>query len=279
MLGDCITEDDLIKAETLLDAFYEQFSTLYGKGSCGLNVHNIGAHMVFYVRMWGPLWSWSCFAFEDWNAALLQSVHGTGNVTKQCLRMIEIQLKMNCVNTDSMPSGGARCYILKMKKRHKSWTVKHVDEDVSVAGALKTCTDLSDDEISFILNETGCQNIQSFKKALRVEVDNQKLYSEEYSRMTKRICNVVRCKNGQLRKIMYFLVNSDTKSVLAYGSKLEVHHDSFIFSSQHIIRVTEATGKVIFPVKDIAEKVFFMCVDGHYYVACMPNSIGHSIFK
>lgn len=281
LLGDTITEYDLLKAERLLDSFYEQFPNLYGQGSCGLNVHNIGAHMVFFVRMWGPLWSWSCFAFEDWNAALLQSVHGTGDVTKQCLRMIELQLKMNCFNTDSIAHGETRSYIIKMKKRSKTWSVTPYNERVATAGALKPFTNVDEDEISFILKETGCDSILSFKKALRVQVDNQKLYAEEYNRMKKRICNVVRCKNGQLRQIKYFLICTKLNSVLAFAEKIEIHHESFICveDSHHIIRVNEASGKDIFPVENISEKVFFMKVDGFNYVACMPNSLGHSIFK
>ncbi|WAR15824.1 hypothetical protein MAR_030418 [Mya arenaria] len=53
-------------------------------GSSGLNVHNIGAHLVYYVRQWGPLFYWSCFGFEDNNAEVLKSVHGTGD---SCLNM------------------------------------------------------------------------------------------------------------------------------------------------------------------------------------------------
>ena len=36
-----------------------------GNGSCGLNIHNTGAHLADYVEGWGPLWTWSTFGFED----------------------------------------------------------------------------------------------------------------------------------------------------------------------------------------------------------------------
>lgn len=281
LLGDNITEDDLMKAETLLDLFYEQFSTLYGQGSCGLNVHNIGAHMVFYVRMWGPLWSWSCFAFEDWNAAILKSVHGTGDVTKQCLRLTELQLKMNSININNIPNRNARSFFAKMKTKHnKLWNVTNCDVNVATAGALKTCTDLNEDDKTKILEEMGCESIQEFQKALRVQVDDQKLYSEEYGRMKKRICNVVRCKDGQLRRILFFLVHTETKKVFAYAKKIDVHPDSFISDNcQHIIRVSVDDEKTVFQVKDIAEKLFLISVDGHTFVSYIPNSKGHSIFK
>ena len=65
LLEDNILPDDLDSAREMLDKFYEDYALLYGEGSCGLNVHNIGAHLVYFVEQWGPLWGWSCFGFED----------------------------------------------------------------------------------------------------------------------------------------------------------------------------------------------------------------------
>lgn len=58
---------------------YSKFGELCGEGSCGLNVHNVGVHLVTFVRKWGPVWgwSWSCFPSEDMNADILKTVHGT----------------------------------------------------------------------------------------------------------------------------------------------------------------------------------------------------------
>ena len=191
LLGDHISEEELQRAESLLDSFYEQFARLYGEGSCGLNVHNIGAHLVFYVRMWGPLWAWSCFPFEDWNAALLQSVHGTGDVTKQCLRMKEFQLKLSCIDLNSLPRGATQEYLRSMKRHDKSWKVTGAVQNVTIAGSLKSLMDLPGESMQFVLQETGSLDGRSLQKALRVRVNDQKLYSKEYARMKKRICYVV----------------------------------------------------------------------------------------
>ncbi|CAG2187656.1 unnamed protein product [Mytilus edulis] len=91
LLGDKISKNDLQRAHILLDAFFRNFSNLYPAGSCGLNVHNIGMHMVEYVRVLGPLWSWSCFPFEDCNSMITKTVHGTGDVTKQVMKIKEAQ--------------------------------------------------------------------------------------------------------------------------------------------------------------------------------------------
>jgi hypothetical protein len=100
LLGDNITQINLQRAQHFLDLFYSLFTDLYGPGSCGLNVHNTCVHLVHYVKLWGPLWAWSCFGFEDNNAMLLQAVHGTGLVTKQIMwcKQIQATLRSNSLN-------------------------------------------------------------------------------------------------------------------------------------------------------------------------------------
>ncbi|KAJ4940327.1 hypothetical protein JOQ06_026635, partial [Pogonophryne albipinna] len=95
LLGDAVTAEALDRAASLLDTFYKDFATLYSEGSCGINFHNAGFHLVSCIRQWVPLWAWSCFCFEDANAMILQAVHGTGDVTKQVIRFKEVQCVLN----------------------------------------------------------------------------------------------------------------------------------------------------------------------------------------
>lgn len=69
--------------------------TFKGNGSCGLNVHNTGAHLADYVEGWGPLWAWSTFGFEDMNGTIMDLTHGTGNVCRQVLLATPQQLHLN----------------------------------------------------------------------------------------------------------------------------------------------------------------------------------------
>jgi len=84
-----------VRAETLLDSFYSKIFNTVWEGSCGLNVLDVAGHLVFYVILWGPIFLWRCFGFEDWNAVILQAVHGTGHVTSQilCDNSAQLQLK------------------------------------------------------------------------------------------------------------------------------------------------------------------------------------------
>ena len=53
------------------------------------------------------------------------------------------------------------------------------------AGAVKACTDLNEEDITYIPQETECGSIKEFQKAVRAQLTDQKLYSDQYSRMKK----------------------------------------------------------------------------------------------
>ena len=100
-----ILKTDVNRASILLDTFYRDFDKLHGEGSMGLNVHNIGRHLVDFETLYGPIYGWSCFGFENANAHLLVRVHGTGDVTKQILDMKAAQAEINLqTQTETNPT-------------------------------------------------------------------------------------------------------------------------------------------------------------------------------
>ena len=123
LLRACISEPDLVSAEALLNVFYRDFCKLYGEGGCGLSVHNV---------VWGPLFAWSCFGFEDWNEVLLQAVHGTGDVTKQVLCHIHTQLQLKSLFL-RMPENDTREYISKLIKQSRQWKITQTAQDCSIS--------------------------------------------------------------------------------------------------------------------------------------------------
>jgi hypothetical protein len=116
-------QDMLTKAEGLLQIFYESFPKLYGRGSCGLNVHIIGTHLCEFVKLWGPLWCWSCFPFEDINAMLLNAVHGTGILLKQAMKYRQAQL---CIRRKGL-----------QLKISEGWKITCVTSNCDIAGAMQ----------------------------------------------------------------------------------------------------------------------------------------------
>lgn len=77
-----ITETDLEDCESKLNRFVSLFQQYYGEINMTMNVHML-THVVQCVRQSGPLWAQSAFAYESFNAVLLNHVNGTTDVLSQ----------------------------------------------------------------------------------------------------------------------------------------------------------------------------------------------------
>lgn len=155
LLCDSISTEQLQKAGKFLDKLYTLFGDLYSKGSCGLNVHNVCLHLVWYVRQWGPLMARSCFPFEDNNAVLLQSLHRTRNVTKQLMNFNQAysSLQQNTVKT----------ILWKVTKKNNS--------EISGKLTLVNAGELNDEKLQKL--NVQIENIKDLKKVSRISVDGK----------------------------------------------------------------------------------------------------------
>ena len=98
-----ISHDRYTIARGLLIQFHKEFSDLYGKyvpmhilqhysflffhafigvKATSMNVHLL-QHLPECVCLWGPLWAYSCFHFENLNGFIKSLFHGTRDMTKQ----------------------------------------------------------------------------------------------------------------------------------------------------------------------------------------------------
>lgn len=280
LLRDRIPRTQLDRAETLLKEFYSDFAKLYGEGSCGLNVHNIGSHLVEYVRMWGPLFCWSCFGFEDCNADLLNSAHGTGNVIKPVLKTKGAQFRIWSMDIASCQDSSLGNFLSNMVPScRKRWKNLKQCTNCSIAGSQKK---LETQESEFILAKTCASSITDLKKVSRVKIGQQYLYSKEYSRMIKRRCNVVLCENGDMFSVEYFLLNEVSNIVYAVGFQLEIQEQCYLYptAGHHLLKVNRLQDVCVFQVDQIQEKLFFITPEDTFVVvARVPNMHGRGLFK
>ncbi len=270
LLGDNIMPQGLDRAEYLLKEFYHQYSDLYGDGSCGLNVHNAGFHLVQYVKLWGPIWAWSCFAFEDCNAMLLDSVHGTGQVTKQILKKKHAEVSLRTL--------GAIQRNKACTPTRKGVETRHC----TINGALKGIQ--CDGNIPHqLFSQVGITTYDSLYKAKRIQQGGEMFYSSEYSRMHRRICNCVLLCNDQCALVNYFVFNSDTNEVYAIITPLEQQLDSnlkCLDGGKHLIPVVKSHVQGIVPVQNLLETLIYVTGDGDQaFVARAPNQHGRCVFK
>lgn len=82
LCSDSISQDSIVQASEMLKDFVVLMGIIYGPTKCTMNVHLL-QHLSYYVTRRGPLWSYSCFAFESLNAFLKSMVHGTHHAMEQ----------------------------------------------------------------------------------------------------------------------------------------------------------------------------------------------------
>ncbi|XP_062618615.1 uncharacterized protein LOC134280215 [Saccostrea cucullata] len=272
LLKDQITGEDLERAETVLEMFFRQFCTLYPEGTCGLNVHNIGTHYTYYVRLMGPLWAWSCFPFEDCNSMITKAVHGTGNVTHQIMKIKEAQtLLRNSLHLNTST------------KERRSWKLKSMS-NCEIAGAIQEISDEHHKYIILNILDVRTQEISDIKKVDRIQLDGKKMYSNSYTRMKRRCCHVYITKYNRYVFVQYFVLHTQTKLVFAFVQPL--HLQPWGLGSSHAgkhfqIATIEDTYDLVL-ADHLLDNVWFINVKDiniEKFVVKAPNTHGHAIFK
>ena len=90
LLGDGIS----VKAETLLDSYIANLQHCMGKERLWAQCSQCGRSLGVLCQTLATNFCKELFGFEDWNAVILQAVHGTGDVTRQILCHVSAQLQL-----------------------------------------------------------------------------------------------------------------------------------------------------------------------------------------
>lgn len=271
LLGDQITPVDLEKSVDLLNQFYASFQRLYGDGSCGLNVHNVAVHLPEYVQMWGPIWCWSCFPFEDANAMLLQSVHGTGNVLKQIFKYR--QARFNIRNKGMVLN------------KTSNWTITIKAGNCDVAGVPKKLAE-SETWVAESLARDHPVGSADTRKVSRIIVNGNKYYADDYNRMQKRVCSVVIYGDTHIGKIKFFvLCNNLVYAVIQKMKNLDPSQLPGVPIVSHLTAIKHTETVILVNVEELSHVLVFIDTRTQkqpmepQYVCRLPNKYGHAVFK
>lgn len=271
LLGEHISVELIERASTLLREFYSNFGKLYGQGSCGLNVHNACIHLLSYVLKWGPVWAWSCFPFEDANAALLQSAHGTGNVTKQILKKKHIDSVVRASVTKSADG---------------LWTVKRKADNCDICGKLQHLRIDQREEIIRVLPERLADDANHMKVVERVRVNGKQFCSKKYGKLQRRISYIVLYDDvdqSSIGSVQYFIYNVRSNLVYAVLLQYISYRDQDLPFGKHLHKVSGTNLIKVVPVDHLIDTLLYINVNSstppEEFVALMPSAHGHAILK
>ena len=133
LLGTNIVNSDLHVAQDMLEVFYNTAGKLYSETIFTANVHLL-VHIAPMVRLWGPLWAYSVFPFENMNGKIGQAFHGTSKIVAFQLQLMQsIPHKLVTALANESPS--TKCLIEKSKHDN----MQQIGNHIYSVGALSVC--------------------------------------------------------------------------------------------------------------------------------------------
>ncbi|KAK3098757.1 hypothetical protein FSP39_022815, partial [Pinctada imbricata] len=265
------TKEEVDNAEKMLFRFCRDFSYFYDAKFMTLNVHQL-LHMADSVRELGPLYSHSCFPFEDKNGFVLKLIRGTQNIDDQIIGGISFVQKIPELRAYCIEKGSPEDDLYTELER--SDTVKRgekIGNDIFILGAVKL-KELSGDEY-YLIARHSCTHTDTFVCFNRLDFKGMLIYGLDYLRMSKRDNSVISWSfNNQTRfgQVKHFICADDKYFAFVYELVCK-NYDT----TSSILAVETSSDLQLVPVSDFIEQCMIVTISdtNQSYVCKFPNRI------
>ena len=297
LLKHSISFSDLTKAGKLLKHFCIRVEELYGSRYETYNIHCL-LHLVDRVKDLGPLWTHSCFCFEDYNGELRHFFHGTQHVEMQIVLSICVQQKIPELIPLLPPNSSALQFFEELTSKGRLNQKKEIiAENIFIVGAVVRHT-LNVHHRQLVERDMG--NVGEVFKFKRVLIGTTTFHCKDYKPGIRRNNFTVQfqspfCPQPSYGHILYFIkfyVKCPNPVFCSDVCPCKVPHCCAII--EHLLRdngtvlstdaITGASAPHIVPVLSTGETVVIpldiivqVCVhidcgsDGKSFVATFPN--------
>lgn len=276
------TEEEVSEAEAMLFNFCADFECLYEKCFMTLNIHQL-VHLADSVRALGPLYTHSCFSFEDKNGLLLKMIQGTQNIDSQIVTGVSFVQKIPELKQRFLENTveGSKLEKLLNAIEYPNLLIRGemIERGVYILGGVKL-RDLLEDEYTKFCDFLGYAPVnEKFRTFKRIDFFNYIIYGLHYKRMTKRDNSTVMYMDGNdvcFGRVRFFLLVTvhDKTTVLALTEKLESLHYS---ENLHVLKVQKTDEFHYIPIKTIKEGCMFLEVQSNHDITCyvcrFPNKL------
>lgn len=225
LLSEGLSFQDLERADVLLRKFVSNVQKLYGDNAMSLNVHNL-THLTHFVKQWGPLWGWSCFAFESFNGEIKRSVHGTGIVCKQIFWALQAQKRVEMLSSQAT-SNHVQDFLQTMQDhRSKKFLPGSEAFQCSVVRSLKTQVNLHR-EVKEHLKALGITNSDSdYVNITKIARNGYQMYSKCCTRGKKQNSYTVKLQkplegNLDIIEVSRYIMEKNSRRVFAIGQLMK----------------------------------------------------------
>lgn len=241
LLKEKISNAEMLQAEDKLKLFVKQYQEYYGEVNMTMNIHSL-LHLVDCVRDFGPLWTYSMFAFESYNGVLKSFIVAPTDILHQitiryaCYKMIETNKEIDeCFR----PAGLKDVTVFTLEPRYM--------EAIEEAGVLPV-------------------NGEDLKYYAIYEKNGIRFTSKIYTRAKTTMDYFVSVADGSLGVVQfYFESNSEQYAVL---ETVEMYETTYQFSKFHF------TGEyIVIQANVIVERHLYIQVMKQNIIVKRPNSI------
>jgi hypothetical protein len=236
LMGDCISQDSINLAESMLDLFVMKAAQLYGREQLTFNMHSL-LHLADCVRDWGPLHAISTFGFESENGILKSMIHGTNQTTVEICSTVEIVNSLHILNT---------------------YKVNEFQES-QVLGA-RISLNIFPHYILNFLHGVYMENMHDTNYYLRARVERMFYTSCFYTRNKKRDNSIVLYSETEYGCIQCFAVTNNPRSIQCVLKRVEIVNCKFSlhtldYELPHILRYNVTEDLIIINMEQLNHTV------------------------
>lgn len=261
LLQSSISRSDISRARVLLQKFCAQIDYLYAPRYETYNVHCL-LHLTEKVEELGPLWSQSCFFFEDLNGDLRSLFHGTTKIELQIASAVTIHQQLPKL-VKTIPKGSEIDQLYQRLTNHQKYKNREYISTHSLAvGRQINCQLLPEtrQQIEGLLGPVN--NVYKFYRLLNHGI---MFHSKMYMSVTKRNSYTVEYVLDNVSyfgKILYYLkvdtLSSCTKFLAVIKRLQKVECD--IKLPCHFFKVRESDETDTADVQNIVDMCYFACL-------------------
>ncbi|XP_028519461.1 uncharacterized protein LOC114576631 [Exaiptasia diaphana] len=278
LLQESISQGEISHAENLLIHFCLMMESLYGRRRLTANCHYL-LHLADDVRDLGPLWTHSCFHFEDKNGFLLKLLHGTQKTEFQVVTAISLIQRIpemaSCLNPGSI----AEKFYLTLQNISSPTREIVIEPNIYVLGAVQKYT-LNEKEYAALTDALqGSLPVgNEVVRSLRIRIGREVYHSESYTRVIRRNNCFIQYldKTGQVSfaQIKFFFQHtsdqfdvSGNEIILNFAMTYKLERLSEMLVHDEI---TKSTARQFIPINLSADEKLFCIPISKILNKCIP---------
>lgn len=280
LLQKSVSIDDVNEADVLLAVFVAKMQILYGEWAMSFNVHCL-THLAKSVKMWGPLWTHSCFPFENANGKIKGMLHGNKGIMAQAMYKFLLLRTLPVLKDTYRLSQRVQYFCDEILFSDNAFPT-YVAENVQLYGVGK-CFELPEAETNALIN-SGYDVDQNVVMYDRFSIKGLMFHSIHYTRSTKVDSSVFCYRNGRIGQIGRIMKTADDQCIILFKECVVRNDPRFKSSDGDNVDINTQINHVklcndipsafhVIPAKDISGSCFSFHVRGSHYVCIPPNYV------